>query len=101
MLRNRLPFGLFTFVSDRNLVLDRHYSLELERTDQPGVRPASLEVGRAVDSGIGRAEEREVIREQVLHGLPIACLVGAVDVTSELYAVLAGHWAPSVRFQSV
>ena len=67
--------------------------LNSKRLDQLGVRPAALEVRRAVDPGVGRAVEGEVVGQELLDDAAVAGLVGAVGVARELQAVLAGHTA--------
>src|SRR5438105_9036641 len=68
--------GLRALVGHHDLVAGLDEPLELESLDPLGVRPAALEVRRAVDAHVGRAEEREVVGQKVLDDAAIAGFVG-------------------------
>jgi len=65
--------------------------LELKALDRLGIRPAALEVRRAVDPHVGRAVEREVVAQKLLDDPTIAGLVGAVGVADEPQPVMGRH----------
>src|SRR5439155_5735948 len=87
------PRGL---VGHEDLVAHLGESLELERRDHLRVRPAALEVRRAVDADIGGAEERVVVGEMLLDEAAVAGLVGAVALARDLQAVHGSHRAASI-----
>src|SRR3954468_5419433 len=88
--------GLDALVGHEHLVVgDLLESLELEGLDQVSVRPAALEVGRAVDPRIWRAVELEVLGQDLLEDAWVPGLVGRVAVADGLYAV--SHAAPCRR----
>jgi uncharacterized protein YndB with AHSA1/START domain len=78
------PVGLRAFVGHDDLVSGLDEPLKLERLDQLSVRPAALEVPRAVDPDVGRTVEREILGQELLDDAPIAGHVCAVYIACEL-----------------
>src|SRR3954447_23343934 len=75
-------------VGDEHLVVrDLLEALVLKRLVALVIRPAALEVRGAVDAGVGRRVEDEVVGEQVLEHAAVAGLVCAVRGANEREAV--------------
>src|SRR5436190_14583709 len=72
--------GPRALVGHEHLVSDLDEPFEIERRDHLGVRPAALEVARAIDAHVGWAVEGEVVAQAPLDELAISELVGAVAV---------------------
>src|SRR3954462_12745904 len=88
-----------SFIRDEHAIFVRKEIDKVERLDRLAVRPASMEVGFAIEPIIERAREVKILRNQSLERHPIFCYVGVIGCSRDRSVVgcrirssLRGHW---------
>lgn len=87
--------GRLTFIRDEHAIPLRHEVDEFEIFDRPAVRPAALEVRRAVQAVVERTGEMKIVRDQRLDGCPVLRDVGFVTRASDRFRLVGYSRAPA------